>query len=220
MLTYCVGFDHLVWARRVSGSEAPVGPDPVAVGTAKRRLRVELLAARRAMDPGECHRLDGDLVAALVAWLDARHPMTVAGYVPMPGEPGGPDLPARLAAHATRVLLPVLRPDNDLDWAVYQGELAPAGRGLAEPPGGRLGIDAVAGAGLVVVPAVAVDARGIRLGRGGGSYDRALSRVGPDATVLALLYPGERVDRVPALAHDRPVHGVVLGGRVTVLGTP
>jgi 5-formyltetrahydrofolate cyclo-ligase len=199
------------------GTDQPGGTDPAAVGAAKRELRAGLLAARRARPVAQLHRLDAGLVAALTDWLDGHAPTTVAAYAPMPGEPGGPDLPARLAAHATRVLLPVLRPDNDLDWAVYQGELAPARRGLAEPPGARLGVGAVVGAGLVVVPAVAVDDRGMRLGRGGGSYDRALARVPPGALVLALLYPGERVDRVPALAHDRPVHGVVLDGQVTML---
>ena len=60
-----------------------------------------------------------------------------------------------------------------------------------------------------MVPALAVDARGMRLGRGGGSYDRALARVGPARLVLALLYDGECPVIVPAEPHDRPVTGAV-----------
>ncbi|MFJ6952794.1 5-formyltetrahydrofolate cyclo-ligase, partial [Micromonospora aurantiaca (nom. illeg.)] len=65
------------------------------------------------------------------------------------------------------------------------------------------------GAALVVVPAVAVDRRGIRLGRGGGSYDRALARVPATVPTVALLHDGELVAAVPALPHDRPVHCVI-----------
>ena len=84
-----------------------------------------------------------------------------------------------LAAAGKRVILPVLLPDGDLDWAVYAGDdsLAPARLGLLEPTGPRLGVDAVATADVVLVPGLAVSTTGDRLGRGGGSYDRALGRV-------------------------------------------
>jgi 5-formyltetrahydrofolate cyclo-ligase len=103
------------------------------------------------------------------------------------------------------VLLPVLLPDNDLDWAAYTGHLPAGPRGLLEPTGPRLGVDAVRTAGLVVVPALAVDRRGMRMGRGAGSYDRVLARLDPSVPVVALLHDGELLDEVPAEPHDRPV---------------
>jgi 5-formyltetrahydrofolate cyclo-ligase len=115
------------------------------------------------------------------------------------------------------VLLPVLQPDGALDWARYTGELTDGPRGLREPTGPRLGQAAVAGADAVVVPAVAVDRRGVRLGRGGGSYDRALARVAPGVSVTALLYDGELVDLLPAEPHDRHVGAVVTPGGVRLL---
>ena len=112
---------------------------------------------------------------------------------------------ARVAAYASfgteprtsglvtpQTLLPVLRPDRDLDWA--------AG-------GVGLGLDAVADCDLVLVPALAVDPRGVRLGRGGGSYDRALVRA--RGLVVALLHEGELLEEpLPAEPHDVPVHAV------------
>jgi 5-formyltetrahydrofolate cyclo-ligase len=76
---------------------------------------------------------------------------------------------------------------------------------VPEPPGARLGPSAVADADVVLVPALAVDAHGARLGRGGGSYDRALARVAPGRAVVALLYDGEVHLTVPSEPHDRPV---------------
>ena len=48
-----------------------------------------------------------------------------------------------------------------------------------------------------------------RLGRGGGSYDRALARVGPLIPLIALVYDGELLDHVPAQPHDVPVRAAV-----------
>ncbi|MBX6750275.1 MAG: 5-formyltetrahydrofolate cyclo-ligase [Micromonosporaceae bacterium] len=176
-------------------------------GSGKRVLRESLLAARVARSEGDRARADAALIAAarrLVAGA-AR----VAAYAPMPGEPGGPTLPDELASALPPggLLLPALRPDRDLDWVAYTGTLAQGGtiRALREPPGPRLGLESIATAEIVFVPALAVDRTGARLGRGGGSYDRALTRVRPGVPVIALLYEDELVPAVPTEPHDRPV---------------
>jgi 5-formyltetrahydrofolate cyclo-ligase len=168
-------------------------------------LRGRLLTQRRSSPTVPVGSLQ-DQILALVRRTAAA---TVAAYVPVGTEPGGPDLPARLAEHA-RVLLPVLLPSGDLDWAAFDGELAAGPRGLLEPASARLGPAAIRSASLVLVPALAVDRRGMRLGRGGGSYDRALDRLADTtALVVALLHEDELLPVVPAEPHDRPVHGVV-----------
>src|SRR3954451_8853388 len=143
-------------------------------------LRNRLLTARRQLPNATRRTADARLQSQTLALVRAEAPSTIAAYVPIDTEPGGPDLPALLAVHA-RVLLPVLLADNDLDWALYEGELVAGPRGVLQPPGPRLGADAVRSADLVIVPALAVDARGMRMGRGGGSYDRVLARFRPGA---------------------------------------
>ena len=128
-----------------------------------------------------------------------RRAATVAAYVSIGTEPAPVPCSTR-DAPGRRVILPVVLPDLDLDWAVYDGpgSLARAGRGLLEPTGQRLGLEAVATADVVLTPGLAVDRTGMRLGQGGGCYDRALGRVPVGTFVCALLYDGELLDAVPA----------------------
>jgi 5-formyltetrahydrofolate cyclo-ligase len=179
----------------------------------KAAVRRSVLAARRQMAAAVRDEADAALVRHAVA--AARGLRRVAAYAPMTGEPGGPALVPALAAVVLELVLPVLLPGGDLDWAVLQRPLGPPGpSGFQAPDGPRLGPAAIAEAQLIIVPAVAVDPSGRRLGRGGGSYDRALARTRPDVPVLALLYNAELIDEVPVQAHDQPVSAVLLpGGR-------
>lgn len=193
-------------------------PDATAVAT-KRDLRRKLLAARRALSAENRKDYDQAVRATVTAWLTAHTVRTVAAYVPMLGEPGGPELPEALARAVDLVLLPAVLPDRDLEWSAYAGpdSLRPAALGLSEPVGPRLGVEAIGAADVVLVPALAIDRSGSRLGRGGGSYDRALARVPADIPVFALLYPGEMLPSVPTEPHDQPVRGAVIDGRVMLL---
>lgn len=181
------------------------------ISSAKTDIRARLLAARDRLGPVARDDADAALCRRLTDLLDELRPATLAGYVPVGAEPGGAVLVAALVASGARLMLPVLLPDADLDWARYEGpgSLLPAGRGLREPTGTRLGRDAIAAADVVVAPAVAVAADGLRLGRGGGSYDRALARRGPETLVVALLHDGELVTQLPAEAHDGMVDAVI-----------
>lgn len=147
----------------------------------------------------------------VLAWDAVRRAVTVAAYVSVGREPGTGLLLDALHAAGKRVLLPVLRSDNDLDWAVFTGELVPASRGLLEPVGPLLGVTAIADADVVLVPGLAASVGGDRLGRGGGSYDRALARVGAGVPIGILLHEDEVGLDVPTEPHDR---------RVTHLVTP
>jgi 5-formyltetrahydrofolate cyclo-ligase len=173
----------------------------------KRVLREAAIAARAALT--EAERVQADAALATAARRLVRGAARVAAYAPLSDEPGGALLLEELIAALPLggLLLPVMRPDRDLDWVDYAGTLTDGGtlRVLREPPGPRLGVAAIASAEIVFVPALAVDRTGARLGRGGGSYDRSLPRVRPGVPVIALLYAGEILPEVPTEPHDRPV---------------
>lgn len=129
----------------------------------------------------------------------------VAAYVPIASEPGSIALLDALTGRGCRVLLPVVDADV-LDWAVYDVELAPGPWGLRQPTGQRLGAAALTAAAAVLVPALAVDRRGTRLGRGAGFYDRSLRHVTAGTPLVALLHDGELVEEVlPVEPHDVPM---------------
>jgi len=183
----------------------PQAGEPAAV--AKASLRRQILAARAGLSADQRAAAGRAIRDALLALPQVQMAGTVAAYYSIGAEPDTHGLVYALWKRGSYVLLPRLRPDMDLDWASYEGpdSLRAAPRGLTEPTEASRGVAAVSRADLVIVPALAVDRQGVRLGRGGGSYDRALARVGPQVPTIALLYDGELLDEVPAAAHDQRV---------------
>ncbi|KJY36699.1 5-formyltetrahydrofolate cyclo-ligase [Streptomyces katrae] len=183
----------------------------------KAALRRELIAARRSLSPESRRTAARALARSALALPELAGARTVAAYVSVGAEPGTRELLDALREAGKRVLLPLLLPDNDLDWAAYEGpgslaEAAHPGKmRLLEPSGPPLGPQAVTGADAVLLPGLAVDRRGMRLGRGGGSYDRVLERLeraGAHPALVVLLYDEEVVARVPEEPHDHPVQAV------------
>jgi 5-formyltetrahydrofolate cyclo-ligase len=176
----------------------------------KGTLRRRQVAARTAMPDSirnESGRLIRDHVLEMPQVTSAG---TIAAYYSVGTEPDTRGLIFALWKRGSYVVLPVLLPDGDLDWASYEGpeSLAPGPRGVPQPVEPVRGTGTVARADVVLVPALAVDVRGRRLGRGGGSYDRALARVGPQVPTIALLYDSELLPSVPAEEHDQAVRAV------------
>ncbi|MBO0651844.1 5-formyltetrahydrofolate cyclo-ligase [Streptomyces triculaminicus] len=202
----------------IEANAFPGPPQPSKSG-----LRRSLLAVRSGLTSDDIAAAEAALARRALELPELAGARTVAAYVSVGSEPGTRALLDALRARGVRVLLPVLLPDNDLDWAPYRGadRLVRASKGLLEPDGERLGPDAVTGADAVLLPGLAVDDRGLRLGRGGGSYDRVLARLeraGADPARVVLLYDDEVVARVPEEPHDHPVHAVVTPGGVRRFG--
>jgi 5-formyltetrahydrofolate cyclo-ligase len=176
----------------------------------KAELRRRLLAGRRALGQAELAAAGRSIRDAVLDLPETQMAGTVAAYWSIGAEPDTHGLLFALWKRGTYVLLPVLLPDGDLDWASYEGpdSLRPGPRGMLEPSEPARGVGAVCSADLVLVPALAVDHSGLRLGRGGGSYDRALARVGAQVPTVALLYDPELLDRVPGGPHDQRVRMV------------
>jgi 5-formyltetrahydrofolate cyclo-ligase len=178
---------------------------------AKWELRRRLTAARQAV-PAVVR--EGEAAALAAARLPLGAPGTVCAYWPVGAEPGSPALLDGLVRRGCRVLLPVVGSPGALDWAEYTGvESLRVGRfGLYEPVGPRLGCVVIATAVLVLVPALAVDLHGVRLGRGGGYYDRTLPLAAPDTPLVAIVRDDEVVASLPVQPHDVRVSAALTPG--------
>jgi 5-formyltetrahydrofolate cyclo-ligase len=181
----------------------------------KKALRARLRAARSDMTEGERDAAGRALRDHVLDMPEVATAGTVAAYYSLGTEPVSHGLVYALWKRGTYVLLPVLQDDGDLDWASYEGPSSlVAGRfGVMEPSEVLRGVSAVSRADVVIVPAMAVSRSGHRLGRGGGSYDRALARVGGQVLTLALLYDDELLSSVPVEPHDASVRAVARPGR-------
>jgi 5-formyltetrahydrofolate cyclo-ligase len=209
--------DPAITPRQSAGHAAGPAADPTlepGAGLAARKavLRTRVLAARRLLEPAERTAAGRQLRDAVLEAPPTQMAGVVAAYVSVGTEPDTRSLIFALWKRGTYVLLPLLQPDHELDWASYEGpdSLVPGPHGLLQPSEAPRGVTAITSADLVIVPALAVDRRGNRLGRGGGSYDRALARVGPAVPTIALLYDGELLAEVPAGARDQRVRAVAL----------
>ncbi len=182
---------------------------------AKASLRAAILAQRETRS--ERRRSDAAAGFAIIlgAIPDVREARTVALYAARRFEPHTNLALEKLHAAGKQILFPVLGTGLQRQWACFRGldDLVQRAPGRPpEPSGEALGIDAIAQADAVIVPALAVDTAGSRLGHGGGWYDRALGHVRPGVKVIAMVFPDEVYDAtthpLPQEDHDRPVDGV------------
>jgi 5-formyltetrahydrofolate cyclo-ligase len=182
------------------------GPD-----AAKALLRDRLSSARRALPAA----VRAERAQALTRWAVSVAAGTggpVCAYFPMGSEPGSAELVDALVAAGHEVLLPVVPAEPAaLDWARYRGpaDLAPGPLGLRQPSGPRRGPDAIGTARLVLVPGLAADRQGRRLGRGAGYYDRTLPLAAPGTPLVVVLYDEELLAEVPVGPHDRSVTAAI-----------
>lgn len=191
---------------------------------AKAQLRASLRKARQ-------HRSQrrNDEVAVtlrdLVLTMPAIDSATcVSVYASRPHEPGTGPLIEALHERGVRILIPRLGDGLQRGWSEYQGAedlMVRAPGRPPEPSGDFLPQSALAQAQVVIVPALAVDSHGTRLGQGGGWYDRALEDTAPGTPIIALAYTAEYhgpdAPALPQEAHDIAVHTVITPEGITDL---
>lgn len=200
-----------------SGGLAPVDTS----NPAKTAVRKEIYAARRARyapdseSPADRQALARSIAEHGLALAREKAPSggRVVSFVSMRSEPPANALNEALVGAGYELITPVTLDDRDLDWVPYGADLPAAVERTQlteQQKATLLGPDAVADAGLLFVPGVAVDPQGTRLGRGGGSYDRALARVTEGTPIVVILHEDEVVPGpLPADPHDVPVTGVL-----------
>jgi 5-formyltetrahydrofolate cyclo-ligase len=193
--------------------------DPIE--QAKRALRADLRerrqnlsdAAREQAAEGVHAQLD-----ALVAQVGAR---SLSCFLSTPTEPGTREFVEAAVARGIRVLLPITRNDGLLDWveASPDADLTEGLFGMPELVGEVLGPIAVNDVDLLVIPAAAVDHRGMRLGWGRGYFDKTLGSMEHCPPVYAVIFDSELIDDVPRDVHDQPVTGIVTPTRTVTFAS-
>jgi 5-formyltetrahydrofolate cyclo-ligase len=191
--------------------------DMEAIRGAKATLRQAVLQRRRIRPDDQRDEDDHGRFDQLRRFLAGSDLGTAACYLSAAPEPGTLRLIAWLASQNVRVLLPVITEPAEEDqifgapdWAPYGGpDMLRTGRlSLIEPATEPVGAEALGAAELIITPGLAGNAHGLRLGRGGGWYDRALEHADPAAAVVMLLNDDEVVEVIPTHPWDRRVDAI------------
>lgn len=175
--------------------------DSVAAGE-KNLLRAQILKARREGKPG--HGCDDAHDENLVLWLADRGYRRIAAYVAKEDEPCTDLLLDVCEEVGISVLVPRVSGET-LEWVRFNWDnLSEGSFGIPEPVGDAEPLDVEA----VIIPALAADHEGTRLGRGKGFYDRALASLPENIPVVALVHDNEIFEKLPSENHDRKVDWV------------
>lgn len=194
----------------------------------KAELRRAVIARRDALDLDLRAAKSADICARLVELLgrlDAAAPHTVAVYAAMGSEVDPAAFAAAAAKHGWRVAYPCMLSATDAEAcgqrmcmravAVDDASAAPfvdhPTRAFAamDIDSSRFPIVPAEALDMVVVPLVAFDRAGARLGYGGGCYDRYLPMLSPACQIIGIAFDEQRVDHVPTDTHDQPLPHII-----------
>ncbi|MFF2387552.1 5-formyltetrahydrofolate cyclo-ligase [Agromyces sp. NPDC058064] len=181
----------------------------------KRILRAELRERRQNMPAHERELATEGFTARLEELIGSTEAESISCYLSMPSEPDTRPFVNWAEARGIRVLFPITREDGLLDWTVGEEASETVGlHGTPEAVGELLGPMAINDVDLIVIPAAAIDASGMRLGWGRGYFDKTLGSMGKCPPVYAVVFDSEFVEHVPREVHDQPVNGVVTPTRI------
>lgn len=194
----------------------------------KAELRRAVIARRDALDLDVRAAESAVICARLVELLDrlgAAAPRTVAAYAAMGSEVDPAAFAAAAAKRGWRVAYPCMLSASDATAcsqrmcmrAVAAGDVSTAPF-IAHPTqtfaatdidSNRCPIVPAKALNMIIVPLVAFDRTGARLGYGGGCYDRYLPTVAPECLIVGIAFDEQRVDHVPTDPHDLPLPNIV-----------
>jgi 5-formyltetrahydrofolate cyclo-ligase len=174
----------------------------------KRAVRRAAIERRDALDPAERARASRAIAGRVLGLPELRGARTVMAFWSFGSEVDTAPLLEALEAAGIAVVLPRIEggdvvavpyaPGDPVATTAF-GAMEPTGPGVLEPAE----VDAV------IVPGVAFDRRGGRVGYGGGFYDRYLPRTRPGTPAIGVAFAEQLVEEVPSGSFDRPVDVVV-----------
>jgi len=193
------------------------GRESSAPEDSKRPMRDDALRRRRALDPGELSRISKKVEENLVSMPEFKAASLVVSYCALKDEVQTRPIIERAIAEGKRVAVVVADPKkrtlsfSEID--SFEGDLEPGSFGIMEPKAGRGRRVPLDEADVVLVPLVAWDDRGHRLGYGAGYFDRGLK--GADGVLkVGLAMESQRVEAIPQTRHDVPLDVIVTEKRV------
>jgi 5-formyltetrahydrofolate cyclo-ligase len=133
-------------------------------------------------------------------------------YMSLKTEPPTKDLITEVRTLGRNVWLPRIQ-GEELVWVKNPEEFISGPFGIAEPVGEALFAKDITNLGAIILPGLAVDVHGTRLGKGKGFYDRVLAQVPQDVKRIVLLFDLEFVLEIPKEDHDQPVHTIATAYR-------
>lgn len=158
----------------------------------------------------------GDLLQHLAELSLMNGAKRVACYLPFGSEPDTELFIDWAIENHIEVLLPVSHSNGDLTWVAFEGETSIGIFGFAEPAGKP--VDPI-DVDIAIIPALAVDSNGNRLGKGKGYYDRALAKFNPLPPVVAVIHNHELLDSVPVEPHDHTVDAAVTPSGISIFSS-
>lgn len=181
------------------------------LAASKRELRRQISARRRSADPARASAAAALVAEAVVATAEFRAAPALALYAALPEELSTDELFARTTAAAKPCFFPRCMPATALEFVAISAweDLEPGRYGVREPRA-TLAANALPSGTLVIVPGVAFDSAGNRLGQGKGYYDRAFpSDDGRCRVLFGVGFAFQLVESIPVGEFDRRMDAVV-----------
>lgn len=174
----------------------------------KQRLRDDIRKQRRLLESAWVRRMSERIMTQVMALAEFERADVVAGYVSQPKEVQTTLLMERCWALGRRLCVPTF----DLDEGLYRMAFLEKGAEMVPGPAGILQPRVVTWAEpeeirFAVVPALAFDRQGVRLGHGGGHYDRILARM--QGYKVGTVFEFQVFERLPCGSHDQRVNLVI-----------
>lgn len=195
-----------------------LAPEEVLRVKVKAELRKRLRGVRKAMPVEAAAERSQKIIANLESVPAVAKAKTIALFWPIEvrKEVDLRPLDAALRKRHVRIAYPAIDAETDVMTFRFVDDpatLEEQGYGFAEPPPNAPNVPDL-GLDVVIVPAIAVDPTGHRIGYGAGYYDRALPRYAPPAVAIAVAYDWQLLAEIPASDHDVRVVMVVTDTRV------
>jgi 5-formyltetrahydrofolate cyclo-ligase len=185
----------------------------------KRKLRERVIDERLQLLPEEVKEKSGKIMAKLLSTEDYKKAKAVMFYVDMRNEVMTKDAIEKTLANGKRVVVPKVKKGYGLLAIEIQGleELLPGTFGVLEPT--EKEEIALKDIDVVVVPGVAFDRKGHRIGYGGGYYDNFLPRLRPDAKRIAVAFEMQMKHSIPIESHDVKMDMIITEEMVYTFGS-